>query len=526
MARKRSTRVGAGSGLVAWALLASACGSTEGENESGTPTPLAGAGAAGAAAGSGGMLPPGAGTNGGGAGTHVPAAGTNGGAGTTGGTPPVGMADIPAEYYGEVMSPAGIPADCQGFKLDGLRYSPGDASNDALPNKCEPFHPTTNNPYAVRCIDAWSHYKTDFPGDEFCILPPPPDEGIQFGVHPQGPAWFEEAAAGDLSGYQVTGEPWALAPGEEETRDFVTRADNAKEHNAYRSYFRMRIGSHHDIITSHENDAPGEEWLPGGNRLPGSIDASLGPLVTGLGGAQRPDDSVPMSLEKPPEDAEIGLYRRFPKGGPGGALIVFNLHHFNPTRSPILKEAWTNFWWENDARTLGRGIFGLEATQITLQMTPGEVRDLHYVFRIAEPTRALQFFGHRHAWTPNFSSWVERGGTGAPEIVYQSFDWYDVPTYRYDSVVKNPAPDAATRNDGGHSGVLTLAPGDELHFNCHVEFTDERASAVNLPSATSIGTLGFANEAFDAEMCILFGGVTTSLPPVQTSTEPVPDFAR
>lgn len=451
-------------------------------------------------------------------GTSEPDASTAGG-----GSTPDRIGDLPAEYYGEVVSPAAIPPECQGFTLDGLRHSPG---GSVLPNRCEDFHPTTNNPYAVRCVDAWSHYTTGFPGDEFCVLPPPPDKGIQFGVHPQGPAWFEQAAAGDLVGYEVTGQPWVLVPGEEETHDFATRTDNTEEHNAYRSYFRMRIGSHHDIITAHMADTDGEQWLPGEGRLPGGIDSSLGPLVAGLGGAQRPDDGVPMSLEKPPEDAEIGLYRRFPKGGPDGAVIIFNMHHFNPTEGPVLKEAWTNFWWEEDARTRGQGIFGLDFAQVALTMVPGEVRDLHYVFEIREPTRALQFFGHRHAWTPNFSAWVERGGDGPPEIVYQSFDWYDVPTYRYDSVVKNPKPDATARADGGYTGILNLESGDQLHFNCHVEFTDARAAEVELPSATSLGRLGFANEAFDAEMCILFGGVTAGLPDVVVSDEPVPDFAK
>ena len=44
-----------------------------------------------------------------------------------------------------------IAPNCQGFPLEGLQYSPG---GSALPNKCVPFDVTTNNPYAVRCIDA------------------------------------------------------------------------------------------------------------------------------------------------------------------------------------------------------------------------------------------------------------------------------------------------------------------------------------------------------------------------------------
>ena len=118
----------------------------------------------------------------------------------TGSTPPVTppvtnpmSTTLPDSYYGAVVSAPAISAECQGFKLDGLRYSPG---GDVLPNKCEPYHHSKNNPYAVRCIDAWSHYDTGFESDDSCILPPPPDKGIQFGVHPQGPAWFEQAAAG------------------------------------------------------------------------------------------------------------------------------------------------------------------------------------------------------------------------------------------------------------------------------------------------------------------------------------------
>ena len=50
-----------------------------------------------------------------------------------------------------------------------------------------------------------------------------------------------------------------------------------------------------------------------------------------------------------------------------------------------------------------------------------------------------------------------------------------------------------------------LMPGEKFHFNCHVEYTDERAQAEMAPSPTSIGTLRFANQAFTAEMCIMFG---------------------
>ena len=90
--------------------------------------------------------------------------------------------DSADEAAQQATAPRGIPEECRGFSFDDIMYSPGGTT---LPNKCQPFHPTLNNPYAVRCVDAWPWYKTPYRGDEFCILPPPPDKGMQVGFHPQ-----------------------------------------------------------------------------------------------------------------------------------------------------------------------------------------------------------------------------------------------------------------------------------------------------------------------------------------------------
>jgi hypothetical protein len=229
-----------------------------------------------------------------------------GGAGGAGGGPPSG--------------------DCQGFPLEGLMHSPG---GDVLPNKCEPFHPTTNNPYAIRCVDAWPWYKTKFPGDQYCILPPPPDKGIQYGVHPQGKEWYAKVSTKDLSAYDNPATQWVMEPGEEEEGNYRTGVTHA-EAKFYRNYPRMRPGSHHMIISAVDGTLPQEQWGPG------SPDGLFG--GTSLPGAQRPDESAPKSLAVPTEDA--GLYSILP-ANPG---ITFNMHHFNSTSQTILKEAWVNLW--------------------------------------------------------------------------------------------------------------------------------------------------------------------------------------
>jgi hypothetical protein len=399
-------------------------------------------------------------------------------------------------------------ASCRGFSFENLMYSPG---GNVLPNTCMPYHPTTNNPYAVRCVDAWPWYKTKFPGDNFCILPPPPDKGVQYGVHPQGKKWFEAMMKQDLSGYDNLADAWVMKDGEEEQANYATSADTTKENNYYRSYARMRPGSHHMIVSVQANAGTPEAWGP----------ATMTGLTggTSLPGAQRPDENTPKSLDKPMEDD--GLFEKLP----ANPQIVFNMHHFNASGETILKEAWTNLWWESDARTEVHGILGLEISQvITLAVPPGTTTDLHYSWNITQPIRLVDVFGHRHAWTSNFSAWVDDGNK--QEIVYQSFNWLDEPTYRYDSMTMNPVPAPENATDGATSGVRMLMPGQKLHFNCHIEYTDARAKSEGAPMPSEIGTLRFANEAFTAEMCILFGStaaVQLSTPAIDTS--PLPAFA-
>jgi hypothetical protein len=203
------------------------------------------------------------------------------------------------------------------------------------------------------------------------------------------------------------------------------------------------------------------------------------------------------------------------------------MHHFNSTDSNVLKEVWINLWWEADGTIPVKGINGLDLFQVaTLSIPVGSTMDLHYSAPITTSTRILTLFGHRHAWTTAFTSWVQKG-SGGTELVYQSFDWFDEPTYRYDSLTQNPTAAKATLTDGAASGIRTLEPGDRLHYNCHIEYTDARASSVSAPQTPAqIGTLRFANQAFTAEMCILFGSsAQNSISGWAADVSPLPDFA-
>src|SRR6185369_11501587 len=105
--------------------------------------------------------------------------------------------------------------------------------------------------------------------------------------------------------------------------------------------------------------------------------------------------------------------------------------------------------------------------------------------------RILSYFGHRHVSTDRFGIWVERA-SGETISAYESFDWQDMPVYQYDSISHNPMPDVDAKHDGGHSGLLELNAGDQVHFVCDITNRQEQ-------------TLRFANELLSGEMCIVFG---------------------
>ena len=397
----------------------------------------------------------------------------------------------------------------EGLKLEGLMYSPG---GELLPHPCEPFHATNNNPYAVKCVDAWPWYNSGFPGDQYCVLPPEPGKGMQIGVHPQGPDWYGQVSQGDMSGYQGVDRQYIVKAGGEEEMTYYTEVVTPTEQKFYRSYTRMRAGSHHMIVSAMNKPNLAGTWGPA--NAGEALDAPR------LPSAQRVDENQPATLAKPAEDQ--GLYAVVA----AGTQVAFNMHHFNVTDGDVLKEAWINVWFEEDATVPLLDIFSLGNDQLLFGFAqPGETVDMHYSIPIAQETRLVALLGHRHAWTTNFSAWLEKPG-GEREVLYQSFNFYDAPTYRYDSFAENPMPSAERRQDGATSGVRVLHPGEVLHYNCHIAFTEERAAKVDAPMPSTIGPLRFANQAFNAEMCVLFGYTAARrLPEPVRETAPPPDFA-
>jgi hypothetical protein len=358
---------------------------------------------------------------------------------------------------------ASLPDKCKGFDVKGLKYSPG---GNTLPNTCAPFHNIRNNPYAIRCVDADDTFNSGYLGDDMCILPPDPMNGTQ--VH-EGPA-----------DYANVPEQFIMKPGSEITDWYYTKAPNTESHYFFRVNLRMRAGSHHMINTMLDMDHP-DGFASSGT----GFSAGGGGGSRSFPGSQRPDADRPLTFDVPPENAGLGDQINAKQ------QFSLNLHHFNLTDKPALREVWINIWYKPESevtqKLAGIAMFG---NPIDVAIAPGQKANLEYKCDVTGNTRIISMNGHRHSHTTRFGVWLIRDGKNIP--LYDSFHYDDMPTFQYDTIAKNPVADPSTQTDGAFTGVLEVKPGDEMHFECDID-------------NDSTQTLRFANEVETGEMCILFG---------------------
>jgi hypothetical protein len=363
-----------------------------------------------------------------------------------------------------------VSAQCKGFEVLGLKYSPGGA---VLPNTCAPFDAQTNNPYAIRCVDAEPTYESGFAGDQYCILPPPEDLGLQVRVGPES--------------YDSPGE-FALAAGMETTAFYNINSLNTAAHHYYRANWRMRPGGHHMLISMPARD------ISDGWSSTGDMGSEFGSGSQSFGGAQRPVVDRPQgTLDVPAENQGLGQQL------PAKQQFSFNLHHINTSDKPVLREVWLNVWYiDEKSVTAPMATFAATGNPADMNIAPRRSVKLEYSCAADGDARLTSMYGHYHAHGERFGVWLMRGGTEKLPI-YESFHWEDIPVYQFDSASMNPQADATAKVDGAFSGQLNIKAGDEIHFQCEVNNTSDQ-------------TLSFRNETFTGEMCILFAGYTGKNP--------------
>jgi hypothetical protein len=299
---------------------------------------------------------------------------------------------------------------------------------------------------------------TQWPGDEYCILPPPSDKGFQVHIGP--------------TNYDNPEPSMVMEPGNETTVNISATSGNDKDIYYYYRQYRMRPGSHHWIVTAN------------GRRLGGTQNLAK----------DNPDNGVIA-----PENAGVGMPL------PAHAQLGNSLHYYNFTDKPIIKEVWMNVWYRDakDVKEPSLEMFSM----LGMGIGPGEHVVKHGSCPITGTGRMLTVYGHVHAHNKRFSAWRVRGGEKL--LLHQAFDWEHPSVSEFSSITMNPALVPGSLTDGGYSGVVDLKPGDTIEFECDI---------VNDTNSTFVGL----NEAQDDEMCILVGDTVGAQVPGRCTASTLP----
>jgi hypothetical protein len=287
-----------------------------------------------------------------------------------------------------------------------------------------------------------------YPGDENCILPPPPDKGFQVHI---GPTDYTNPEAA-----------YVLQAGEEKTDDFPAVSGNDQDVFFYYRQYRLRPTAHHIILTV----ANGSDVIAGRR----------------IGTANMSED-FPAGGIIAPEDKGVG--------SPLAAHSAINasFHAINTTGEPGLREAWINFWYRDPADVTEPATEWFKTGDPTFSIPPHTTTTLGpYTCDVQGDGRMLWLYGHRHANNTRFTVTRVRGTQR--DVMYDANKWEEPLLLEYSSLVTNPAPDIANGIEGGFSGILDLTSGDKVEWSCDVNNTHDTA-------------LRFTNQTLLGEMCII-----------------------
>jgi len=327
---------------------------------------------------------------------------------------------------------------------------------------------------------------TKYLNDDLCIEPPPEEEGFQ--IH------FGPPAGSDYSDPDVLA-PFILEPNGEGVLCQTATTPNTEEQYSQEQHIRIRSGTHHIIYWRAVQDAntpppaapPDGTVQKDGCRGAGYVffmgsEAAL----TEKGG--RLDVPLPGATSAyGPED--IGVAQRIQPG----TKIWIETHFVNTTENDMLREAWANVVYADKSKitTVMDPIFFIGGVgmnvppQTTQVVTAGPTKN-----PLAEEVRIMGIAGHVHAHTTRESVYLNHAD-GTKDLVYQTFNWAEPLFAQFDAVHKNPV--MADGKDGSITGKLLIEPGEGLSWECEVNNTLDGIS------------LRFADRAYDAEMCNVFG---------------------
>lgn len=322
--------------------------------------------------------------------------------------------------------------------------------------------------------------RSGYAGDCLALQAPDPDKGFQLHF---GPPSYDPADV----------QPFLLAPGKEKVTCLYMTTPN--DHDIYFSGYHasVRPGTHHMIIWAGPNGANGPEPPPDGT-LTDECRDNL-PFLVGIQNGIGPEGSridIP-APGTPIAPENVGLATIIP----AHSRVAFQTHYVNTGNAPLLRESWANFVYQPPEKVTQpmSPLFWIGGIGMDVPPNSNQVIRASCSNDTSETRRLTAITGHMHAHGVRFSAYKVASGSSARELVYEDYDWSHSQLYAYDSLNKNPRPDAAARRSGAASGELLLNPGDRIEWECEVHNTTN-------------ASLKFADQAYTAEMCNLFGGFT------------------
>jgi len=330
-----------------------------------------------------------------------------------------------------------------------------------------------------------------YPGDCLALQAPPDGEGFQLHL---GPTNYDDKADVDR---------FMLGPQQEVNMCLHMTTPNTELMYFNEYHGTVRPGSHHMIVFGAPADGKG---TPDGKfekcqAYPGLEYHFIVGAQNGIGPQGGRIDFPKPGAPIAPENDGLA-YSIAPK-----THIAYQVHYINTSKdTPVLMESWANFnsvpesevksgaqplWWI--------GGLGMKAPANSV------VTAKNVCFNNATvPRRVIGMTAHAHAHMTRFSAYkipsssphdVRQITPNPDSLVYQEFNWAEAQIFYYDTLTKNPGTDTTKRISGATSGLLELQPGEGIYWECEVHNNETYE-------------LDFGNEAYNSEMCNIFGAGT------------------
>jgi hypothetical protein len=186
--------------------------------------------------------------------------------------------------------------------------------------------------------------------------------------------------------------------------------------------------------------------------------------------------------------------------------VVLQLHVINVGSTPILREAWANFRYA-DPKTVTELGDPIQFTAGVVSNIPVGTTVINKGTATVPPSAAPDFrlvaaIPHYHAHTTKFVAYKTINGKRDLLLAqYNTLDHVAEPTIvSFDSATQNPVADDATQTDGAYSGIVHMAPGDTIDWEC-----TQTNDGIGADGKTFSTSLQFTEQVYLGEMCNLFG---------------------